>query len=116
MNSELDQWLASCTRAPDALGCGVRLTDQTSVSRSFNDAFPQTHLVEALRCLNEFSPVISGHGFFPRWLTWTFEQGQMRVVVRPDGALLALAVSPGKAAAEMLDVLTEEFSALKLTD
>jgi hypothetical protein len=116
MNPVLDQWLASCARSPGTLGCGVQLPDHTRASRSYNEGFPQTHLDETLRCLAELSAVFSGQGMFPRWFTWTFELGQIRVAIRPDGALLALAIQPGSTAAENLGVLTEEFLALQLAD
>jgi hypothetical protein len=116
MNSALDQWLASCARASGTLGCGVQLPDRTCVSRSFNEGFPQTHLDETLRCLAELSPAFAGHGLFPRWFAWTFEGGQIRVVLRADGALLALAAQIKSPAAETLDALTGEFLALQLPD
>jgi len=116
MNPALDQWLASCARAPGTLGCGVQLPDRTCVSRSFKEGFPQTHLDETLRCLAGLAPVFSGHGLFPRWFTWNFEAGELRVVVRPDGALLGLVVEPGSAAAGKLATLTGEFFELKLAD
>jgi len=115
MNPALDQWLASCARSPGTLGCGVKLPNHSCVSRSFHDDFPPTHLDETLRCLAELSPVLSGHGLFPRWFTWAFELGQMRVVVRPDGALLALILQPNSPAAGNLETITDEFRALKLT-
>jgi len=40
----------------------------------------------------------------------------LRVVVRPDGALLGLVVEPGSAAAGNLAALTGEFFELKLAD
>ena len=116
MNSALEQWIASCARSPGALGCSVQLPDRTCVSRSFNEDFPQRHLDEALRCLAEFAPVLSGHGLFPRSFTWSFIQGQVRVVARPDGALLALILQPGSAVTQNLDALTGEFFGLKLSD
>lgn len=116
MNPALDQWLASCARSPGTLGCGVQLPDGACTSRSFNEGLPPTHLDETLRCVAELLPVLSGHGLFPRWLTWTFGAGELRVVPRPDGALFVLAVQPHSAAAKNLDALTEEFFALKLTD
>lgn len=115
MNPVFDLWLASCARSPGMLGGGVQRPDHTRVSRSFNDGFPPTHLEETLRCLTELAPVFFEHGLFPRWFTWTFEMGQLRVVGRPDGAMLVLAVQPNSAAAKNLDAFTEEFLALKLT-
>jgi hypothetical protein len=116
MNSALDQWLASCARAPGTLGCGVQRPGRDCVSRSFHEDIPQTHLAETLRCLAELSPAFSGHEPVPRWFTWAFEAGQMRVVVRPDGATLALVIQANSPAAGNLETLTEEFLALELTD
>jgi hypothetical protein len=116
MNPALDQWLASCARTKGMLGCGVQLADRTSVSHSFNEALPQTHLAETLRCLEELSPVFLSQGLFPRWHTWNFETGQLRAVVRPDGALLVLVLQPNSPAAENLAGLTGEFLALKFAD
>jgi len=116
MNPALDQWLASCARAPGALGCGVQLSDRTCVSRSFNASIPQSHLDETLRCLAEATPVFSGHGLFPRWFTWAFESGELRVIVRPDGAVCLFAVENNSPAAKNLEVITGEFLELKLVN
>ena len=116
MNPVLDQWLASCVRSAGTLGCGVRLPDGTCVSRSLHEGFPQNQLDETLRCLAELSPVFSGQGLFPRWLTWAFESGQLRVVIRSDGALCVFAAQTNSLAARNLDAITEDFFALKLAD
>lgn len=115
MNPALDQWLSSCARSPGTLGCGVQMPGRAGMSRSFDEGFPKTHLDEALRCFAEMSPVFSGHGLFPRWFTWNFEQGQIRFAVRPDGALFALVVQPNSPAAGNMEALTGEFLALDLT-
>lgn len=116
MNDALNQWLDRCALAPGMFGCGVRLPDGACVSHNFNELCPQDFFNEALRCLAELPPVFSSQGLFPRWFTWNFEQGLVRVVLRPDGALLALALQPHGAAAKNLDALTGEFFELKLAD
>ena len=116
MNSALEQWLASCARSPGAFGVGVQPSGQTAATRSFHDNFPPAHLAETLRCLGEFSPILSKHGIFPRWQTWTFEGGYLHTVARPDGALLVFAVQLHSPAAENLATLTEEFLKLKLAE
>ena len=116
MNNTLNQWFASCALAPGMFGCGVRLPDGTCVSQNFNDNCPRERLDQALQSLGDSLPSFSAHGLAPRWLTWTFEQGQLRVALRPDGLLLGLAVQPNSPAAKNLDLFTEEFLALNLTD
>lgn len=116
MNPALDQWLASCARASGTMGCGVQLPDRTCVSRSFNERIPQNHLDETLRCLAEATPVFSEHGLFPRWFTWAFESGELRVIMRPDGAVCLFVVANHSPAAENLEKITGEFLELKLAD
>lgn len=111
MNNSLEQWFATCTVVPGILGCGVRQPDGAGVSQSFHDSCPRERLDQALQNLGDSLSAFSTHGLAPRWLTWTFEQGQLRVALRPDGRLLALAIQPNSPAAENLDLLTEEFLA-----
>jgi hypothetical protein len=114
MNEKLNQWLGQCALAPGMFGCGVCLPDGNCVSHDFGDIFPQATFNEALRSLDNSLPAIFAHGLAPRWLTWTFERGQMRVALHPDGVLLTLAVEPNTPAAQNLDLFTEEFMALNL--
>jgi hypothetical protein len=116
MNKMINQWFASCALAPGTLGCGVRLPDGTCVSQSFNENCPRERLDLALQSLGDSLLSFTAHRLAPRWLTWTFEQGQLRVALRPDGLLLGLAIQPNSPAAENLDLLTEEFLALDLTN
>src|SRR5271170_73558 len=112
MNNTINQWFAGCAIVPGILGCGVRLPDGTCVSQSFHDTCTRERLDQALQNLGDSIPSFSAHGLAPRWLTWTFEQGQLRVALRLDGLLLGLAIQPNSPAAENLDLLTEEFLAL----
>jgi hypothetical protein len=116
MNEKIKQWLDGCGLAPGLLGGGVRLPDGTCVSQSFNENCPPERLEEALRCLSDSLPSIATHGMMPRWLTWTFEKGQIRLAERADGLLLGLAIQINSPAAENLDLLTEEFFNLDLTN
>jgi hypothetical protein len=115
MNNALNQWFASRTPEPGLFGFGVRMPDGTCASQSFHDAYPRENFDETLLGLAETLPVFSQHGLSPRWLTWTYEHGQLRVAMRSDGVLIALAIQPNSRAAGTLDALTEEFLALDLT-
>ncbi len=114
MNDTLNQWLDQCAAAPGMSGCGVRRPDGTSFSRNAGDACPQAAFDDVMRHLDDSLPSIFAHGLAPRWLTWTFEQGQLRVALRTDGLLLTLAVQPNSPAAQNLDLFTEEFLAMNL--
>jgi hypothetical protein len=116
MNHKFKQWLDGCALAPGLLGGGVRRTDGSCLVHSFNENCPADRLEEILRGLGDFLPSFAKHGFSPRWLTWTFEKSQIRLAERADGLLLALAIRPNTPAAENLDLLTEEFFNLDLSD
>jgi hypothetical protein len=114
MNNSIEQWFASCAVLPGILGCGVRQPDGVCVSQRFHDSCSRERLDQALQSIGDSLSAYSTHGLAPRWLTWTFEQGQLRLVLRPDGRLLALVLQPNSPAAENLDLLTGEFLALNL--
>jgi hypothetical protein len=116
MNATLKQWLDRCALTPGTFGCGVRLPDGSCVSHNFNDLGPQAAFDETMRHLDDSLPSLFAHGLSPRWLTWTFEQGQLRVALRPDGLLLTLGVQPNSPAAKNLDLFTEDFLALELAN
>ncbi len=110
-NTSQERLRASAT-VPGLLGCGLRLPDATCQSYSFDEMCPREHLDAILHQLAETMTLLAGHGLAPRRLTWTFEQGQIFLIPRPDGALLALATQPNTEAAENVDQLAEEFFSL----
>jgi hypothetical protein len=97
---------------PGLLGCGLRLPDATCLSYSFDETYPRERLNDILHQLAETMTLLADHGLPPRRLTWTFEQGQIFLIPRPDGALLALATQPNSEATENVDQLAEEFFSL----
>jgi hypothetical protein len=115
MNDTLNQWFASRMPEPGLLGFGVRLPDGNCASQIFSNNYLRDHFDETLRGLSETLPLFFQNGLAPRWLTWTFEQGQMRVALRPDGLLLCLAIQPNSPAAQNLDSFTHDFLVLDLT-
>jgi len=112
MNDTRQEWLATGAIASGMLGCGMRLPDSTCQSYSFNEMWPREHLDQVLQQLAETMTLLASHGLAPRRLIWTFEQGQIFLIPRPDGTLLALATQPNTAAAENVDQLAEEFFSL----
>ncbi|MEJ0090931.1 MAG: hypothetical protein WDM80_14460 [Limisphaerales bacterium] len=116
MNEKFKQWLDGCAVASGLLGAGVRQPDGTCFSHSYNEECPAESLDEVLRCLGDSLPSFATHGLLPRWLTWTFDKGQIRLAERADGLLLGLVIQPNSPAAENLDLLTEDFFNLDLKD
>ena len=112
MSNTSQEWLAAGTTVPGLLGCGLRLPDATCLSCSFDETYPREHWDQIMNHLVEAMTVLTGQGLAPRRLTWTFELGQIFLIPRPDGALLALATQPDTEAAENVDQLAEEFFSL----
>jgi hypothetical protein len=112
MNDTLQEWLATGAIASGLLGCGMRLPDATCLSHSFNEICPRERLDQVLHQLAVTTTFLTSHGLAPRRLSWTFEQGQIYLFPRPDGALLVLATQPNTEAAENVDELAEEFFSL----
>ena len=112
MNDTQQERLVAGAIAPGMLACGLRLPDSTCRSYSFDETYPCGHLDKILHQLAETMTWLASHGLAPHRLTWTFEHGQIFVIPRPDGALLALAAQPNTIAAENVDQLAEEFFSL----
>jgi hypothetical protein len=100
------------TSVPGLLGCGLRLPDATCQSYNFGEMCTRKQLDAILHQMAETMTLLTGHGLASRRLTWTFEHGQIFLILRPDGALLVLATQPNSAAAENADQLAEEFFSL----
>jgi hypothetical protein len=113
MNNMLQERLATGVMAPGLLGCGMRLSDSTCLTYSFHELCPREHLDQVLQQLAGTMTLLAGHGLTSSRLTWTFEQGQIVLIARPDGTLLALATQPNTEAAENVDQLAEVFFSLK---
>jgi len=112
----LTEWLAGCAVVPGMLGGGVRLSDGTCLSSSFNDKWPGEQLDKALPLLAGALTMLSNYGFAPRRLTWTFTQGQIRLAAHAGGPLLALVAEPNTPAAFNLDQFTEQFLAFDFSN
>ncbi|HTQ52226.1 MAG TPA: hypothetical protein VMJ12_16075 [Candidatus Acidoferrales bacterium] len=112
MSSSPQEKPAPGATIPGLLACGLRRPDATCQSYSFDEMYPREHLEDMLHQLAGTMTWLAGQGLAPHRLTWTFEQGQIVLIPRMDGALLALATQPNTEAAESVDQLVEEFFSL----
>ena len=109
MNGSFQQWLENFAASPGMVVCGLRQPDGKLLCRGI-EAGCSAEMMEAI--LAQFEDLRTT-GFMadlaPRWSTWTFDQGRVRFIERPDGWLLGLVVRPGSAAAASFDLLSREF-------
>jgi hypothetical protein len=115
MNDTLQEWLAAGAITPGMLGCGALLPDRTCLSYSFNETYTREQLNNILHQLAETMASFASNGLASRRLTWTFEQGTVLLVARPDGLLLGLATQLNTEAAKNVDQLAKDFLALDLS-
>ena len=90
------------------LACGLCLPDDTFSSYSFHELYPQEHLDHILHQLAQTMKLLAGFGMAPQKLVWTFEQGQIFAIPRPDGALLVLITQPNADTAQTAEQLAKE--------
>jgi hypothetical protein len=116
MNNTLQKWLTADAVAPGMLGCGALLPDHTCLSYSFKETYPREQLDSMLHQLAETMALFASNGLVPRRLTWTFEQGTVLLVARPNGLLLCLATQSNTEAAQNADRLAADFLKLDLSN
>jgi hypothetical protein len=112
MNEAIKEWLVAHAEVQGLLGCGVRTPANLCVCHGHDQNCPPEKMEKMLNQIAEAQPWLFQDGALPRWMTWTFEYGQIRFVNRPDGMLLGLAVRVDTDAAQHLDQLAGEFLAL----
>jgi hypothetical protein len=114
MNDTVQQWLDDRAWPPGMLACGLRQPDGKFVCRSFEKSCPVEKMGKILGQVEGLRATLSADKLSPCWSAWEFEQGQIRLVERPDGWLLGLVIRAGPKAAPGLDRLSKEFLSLEL--
>lgn len=106
MNDPL-QWLTERASQPGTLAGALRRPDGSVVSHSADPVCPATTVENVLANFEKLAATTESTAL--QWSTWAFEQGQIRLVERPDGWRLALVVRSESAAVPALDMLSQEF-------
>lgn len=114
MKISAQQWLTDRALLPGILACGLRSPQGNLVCNSPGELFPADQVEQLLGHYDTLRAGLFSDKLAPRWSTWTFEQGQIRFVARPDGWLLGLIVHSETDIRSALDSLSEEFLSLQL--
>ncbi len=104
------QWLTERAAQPGTLACALRLPDGNFLSHSADPACPTTAIESILANFDNLAAAVA-EPTAPQWSTWAFEQGQIRLLERPDGWRLAVVVRNDTPAVPALDSLSQEFLA-----
>lgn len=111
MSDTISQWMSQRAAQPGTLAGAVRRADGQCVSHSADPACPAASIEEVLANFEALA-ALCAETSAPQWSTWVFEQGQIRLVERPDGSRLALVVRNETDAAAALDAASREFLTL----
>jgi hypothetical protein len=108
MNDPALQWLTERASQPGTLACALRRPDGNFISHSVEPACPATTIESILANFDNLAAAVA-EPIAPLWSTWAFEQGQLRLLERPDGWRLALVVRNDSPSVPALDSLSQEF-------
>ena len=109
MNGSLQQWFENCGSPPGLVACGLRQPAGKLICRGIEAGCPAEMMEKTLAQFEHLRAAGFLGDLAPRWSTWSFDQGRVRFIERPDGWLLGLVARHGSAAAHGLDLLSQEF-------
>lgn len=114
MKDPVKEWLPPRVTAAGVLACGLRRPNGKLAAQCADASCPPAAMENLLRQLDGSRTLFANEKSSPRWVTFSFEHGQIRFVARPDGWHFAVVVRPETDAAQALDGWCEEFLGLKL--
>jgi hypothetical protein len=104
-------WAENMANFSGVLACGVRLPNQSSAIKSFDQSFPEDRLEHLLQCLAEVAFTLRNSQLGGSRLRWVFEHRQLLSVRRNDGALAVLVMSRAPGDALAIEQMIAEFLA-----
>jgi hypothetical protein len=104
-------WVEKTAKYSGVLACGVRLANQSTAIKTFDESYPEERLKELLQCLAEVAFTLRNSQLGSSRLRWVFEHGLLHSARRQDGAIAVLAMSKDPNAASAIEELFTEFLA-----
>ena len=114
MKDPVKEWLPQRVNQTGVFASGLRRPNGKLAVQCADASCPPTVMENLLRQLDGSRTLFANEKSSPRWVTFSFEHGQIRFVMRPDGWMFAAVVRPESDGAQALGALSEEFLALKL--
>jgi hypothetical protein len=87
-------WFAVNTLLPGVHACCVRFPDRASLTQVFGEQWKQDRLDQTWNTITEMIPVLQAQRLPPARMLWSFEQGELHFILRPDGIALGLFTTP----------------------
>ncbi|HTA30504.1 MAG TPA: hypothetical protein VK731_08455 [Candidatus Cybelea sp.] len=102
-------WVEKTAKYSGVLACGVRLSNQSTAIKTFDEAYPEARMSELLQSLAEVAFTLRNSQLGSSRLRWVFEAGQLHSARRQDGAIAVLAMSKDPEGAAAIEELFAEF-------
>jgi hypothetical protein len=109
----LQRWLAANTLLPGVHACCIRFPDRASLAQVFGEHLKPDRLEQTWNTLSEMVPALQAQRLPPSRMAWSFEQGDLHFVLRPDGIALGLFTAPQAGDSPALQNLITEFLTLE---
>ena len=117
MNELINQWFEQSAPFEGILACGMRYSDQTTASKTWSDAYGETAMENALRCIADFFQVLQLNRIPPSRIRWVYQGALLHCERRQDGTCLGVFTSKDPAALDNdgLERFFSEFQAVART-
>lgn len=112
MKEAFHQWLASNTLLPGVHACCVRFPDRACLTQVFGEPLTADRLDQTWNTIVEMIPALSAQRLPPTRMVWSFQQGELHFVLRPDGIALGLYTVPQSTESLAIRQLIAEFLSL----
>jgi hypothetical protein len=89
MKEIINGWFDTMAPVGCVLACGVRHPDQTSVTKSWSDQYPEAALENAWRSVTDAFQVLKLNRLPGERMRWVYERALLYCERREDGACLA---------------------------
>lgn len=90
MNEVINQWFEQSAPFDGILACGMRFADQSAASKTWSDAFGETAMENALRCIADFFQVLQLNRIPPARIRWVYQGALLHCERRQDGTCLGV--------------------------
>jgi hypothetical protein len=94
VSSPWSRWFEALPPFEGLLAAGLRLPDQTTLSKGWAEGFADAALANAWRCVDDTFRVMRLHRFPTRQLRWFYERAVLTAVRREDGCLFLVLTQP----------------------
>jgi len=109
MKADFKNWFASLPALPGMLAGGVRQPNGKCTGFGDEKIFPTEKIEELLKNFHNLHAPLVAAKLPASVVTWAFEYGRLRFVMRSDKCLLLLLVAPETEAEKSLEQLSQEF-------